>query len=162
MHWASFLFQPTNLSLVSLLITDLSEMHQWGENFGRQLRAGDLIVLTGPLGAGKTALTQGIGKALGISEITSPTFVISRVHQGRIPLVHVDAYRLLDNPMALFDDLDLDTLLDSCVVCIEWGSNLVERLSHDYLELSLQYGLGETERLISASGHGQRWDGFTL
>lgn len=137
-------------------------MHRWGEEFGKQLRAGDLIVLTGPLGAGKTALVQGIGKALGIHDITSPTFVISRVHHAVIPLVHVDAYRLLDNPMALFDDLDLDTLLDTSIVCIEWGSEVVERLSHDYLELGLEFGAGETERTITPTAHGQRWSEFQL
>ncbi len=162
MHWASFLFQPTNLSLVALLISDPASMHRWGEEFGKQLRAGDLIVLTGPLGAGKTALVQGIGKALGIHDITSPTFVISRVHHAVIPLVHVDAYRLLDNPMALFDDLDLDTLLDTSIVCIEWGSEVVERLSHDYLELGLEFGAGETERTITPTAHGQRWSEFQL
>ena len=86
-------------------------MREFGEALGKKLIAGDIIVLQGDLGAGKTALTQGIGKALGFSDITSPTFVISRVHEGPIPLIHVDAYRLLGaNQNFEFDDLDLDTM----------------------------------------------------
>jgi hypothetical protein len=82
-------------------------MHELGNKLGSKLFAGDLILLSGPLGAGKTALTQGIGLSFGISEITSPTFVISKIHNGRIRLVHVDAYRLQGQSAAIFDDLDL-------------------------------------------------------
>lgn len=77
-------------------IATAQEMFALGENIGAQLRAGDLILLNGPLGAGKTILTQGIGSALGFSDVTSPTFVISRTHNGQLPLIHVDAYRLLE------------------------------------------------------------------
>ncbi len=137
-------------------------MHQWGFSLGRKLRAGDLVLLSGPLGAGKTALTQGIGEALGITGITSPTFVISRVHHGKLPLVHVDAYRLQGSAAALFDDLDLESLLESSVVVIEWGEGLVDRLSNEYLEIDLAYGSGENERELTAVGHGQRWKAISL
>ena len=90
-------------------IKSVEEMHSFGRAIGEQLKAGDLILLSGPLGAGKTALTQGIGSALGIFGITSPTFVISRIHPGKIPLVHVDAYRLQGEAPAIFDDLDLES-----------------------------------------------------
>jgi tRNA threonylcarbamoyladenosine biosynthesis protein TsaE len=101
------------------------------------LRPGDLVVLAGPLGAGKTALTQGIGAALGVREpVTSPTFVIARVHRGgSLPLVHVDAYRL--GGMADVDDLDLDATTDEAVTVVEWGHGLVEQLADEHLEVRL-------------------------
>ena len=101
------------------------------------VRPGDLVVLTGPLGAGKTALTQGLGAALGVTEpVTSPTFVIARVHRGgRLPLVHVDAYRL--RGVADVDDLDLDASTEESVTVVEWGAGLVERLADEHLEVRL-------------------------
>ena len=101
------------------------------------VRPGDLLVLTGPLGAGKTALTQGLGAALGVTEpVTSPTFVIARVHRGgRLPLVHVDAYRL--GGVADVDDLDLDASTEESVTVVEWGAGLVERLTDEHLEVRL-------------------------
>ena len=103
-------------------------------------RAGDLLILTGDLGAGKTTLTQGLGEGLGVrGPVTSPTFVIARVHpslSGGPALVHVDAYRLGD--AAELDDLDLDTDLDEAVTVVEWGSGLAEALSSDRLELRLE------------------------
>ncbi|MEI6215973.1 MAG: tRNA (adenosine(37)-N6)-threonylcarbamoyltransferase complex ATPase subunit type 1 TsaE [Actinomycetes bacterium] len=147
---------------MAFVISSPLEMHQWGFSLGRKLRAGDLVLLSGPLGAGKTALTQGIGEALGITGITSPTFVISRVHHGKLPLVHVDAYRLQGSAAALFDDLDLESLLESSVVVIEWGEGLVDRLSNEYLEIDLAYGSGENERELTAVGHGQRWKAISL
>ena len=101
------------------------------------VRPGDLLVLTGPLGAGKTALTQGLGAALGVPEpVTSPTFVIARVHRGgRLPLVHVDAYRL--GGVADVDDLDLDASTEESVTVVEWGAGLVERLTDEHLEVRL-------------------------
>jgi tRNA threonylcarbamoyladenosine biosynthesis protein TsaE len=109
--------------------------------FGRQLadllRAGDLVVLAGPLGAGKTALTQGIGAGLGVrGPVTSPTFVLARVHRGgRVPLVHVDAYRLAG--MADVDDLDLDATTGEAVTVVEWGHGLVEQLADEHLVVEL-------------------------
>ena len=101
------------------------------------LRPGDLVVLVGPLGAGKTALTQGIGAGLGVGEpVTSPTFVIARVHRGgRVPLVHVDAYRL--GSVADVDDLDLDASAGESVTVVEWGQGLVEQLADEHLEVRL-------------------------
>ena len=86
-------------------VNSVEEMKALGQNIGEKLRVGDLVLLSGPLGAGKTARTQGIGRALGIENITSPTFVISRIHEGKIRLVHVDAYRLQGEMNAIFDDL---------------------------------------------------------
>ena len=108
-----------------------------GESLAGLLRPGDLVVLVGPLGAGKTALTQGIGAGLGVTEpVTSPTFVIARVHAGgRLPLVHVDAYRL--GGVADVDDLDLDASTDESVTVVEWGQGLVEQLADEHLEVRL-------------------------
>jgi tRNA threonylcarbamoyladenosine biosynthesis protein TsaE len=110
------------------------------------LRAGDLVVLTGPLGAGKTVLAQGIGAGLGVAgPVTSPTFVIARIHRpdpargGRLPLVHVDAYRIgaAADPLAEIDDLDLDASLTESVTVVEWGEGLVERLVEAHLQVRL-------------------------
>lgn len=140
----------------------VEEMRQLGEEIAAKLQAGDVIVLHGPLGAGKTALTQGIGVGLGITGVTSPTFVISRIHQGRLRLNHVDAYRLLgvDKSAFQFDDLDLETA--NAVTVIEWGESIVERLSSEYLEISIEFGEEENERILHSTVHGSRWQGFTL
>jgi tRNA threonylcarbamoyladenosine biosynthesis protein TsaE len=106
---------------------------------------GDLIVLTGPLGAGKTVLVQGLGAGLGVgAAVTSPTFVIARVHRGgRLPLVHADAYRL--GSVSEVDDLDLDADLDESVTVVEWGGGLVEHLADAHLEVRLERsGVGDT------------------
>ena len=139
-------------------------MRDLGAAIAEKFRAGDLIVLSGDLGAGKTALTQGIGSALGINDITSPTFVISRVHKGKIPLIHVDAYRLMGNKNANFefDDLDIDTSIKDAITVIEWGDSVAPRLMDEYLLIKIEFGEGESERLVSAAGHGLRWQGFTL
>jgi tRNA threonylcarbamoyladenosine biosynthesis protein TsaE len=113
------------------------DTHALGRSLAEVLRAGDLVVLVGPLGAGKTALTQGIGAGLGVGEpVTSPTFVIARVHRGgRVPLVHVDAYRL--GSVADVDDLDLDASAGESVTVVEWGQGLVEQLADEHLEVRL-------------------------
>ena len=138
------------------------EMFALGAKLGVELKAGDLILINGPLGAGKTLLTQGIGSALGISGITSPTFVISRVHQGELPLIHVDAYRLLIDGQAnlYLDDLDLDSALPGSVTVVEWGGAEAARLSEDRLEINIDRS--EEVRQVSAVGVGARWAGFTL
>ena len=137
-------------------------MFALGAKLGASLKAGDLILLNGPLGAGKTLLTQGIGSALGITGITSPTFVISRVHQGALPLIHVDAYRLLIDGQAnlYLDDLDLDSGLPDSVTVIEWGGAEAARLSEDRLEISIDRS--DEIRQVSFVGFGERWTGFTL
>ena len=138
------------------------EMFALGAKLGAQLKAGDLILINGPLGAGKTLLTQGIGSALGINGITSPTFVISRVHQGTLPLIHVDAYRLLIDGQAnlYLDDLDLDSALPGSVTVVEWGGAEAARLSEDRLEINIDRS--QEVRQVSAVGIGARWAGFTL
>jgi len=145
-----------------IAIATPDEMFSLGAKLGSQLKAGDLILLNGPLGAGKTLLTQGIGSALGISGITSPTFVISRVHLGTLPLIHVDAYRLLIDGQAnlYLDDLDLDSALPQSVTVIEWGGAEAARLSEDRLEINIDRR--EEVRQVSAVGFGQRWAEFSL
>jgi tRNA threonylcarbamoyladenosine biosynthesis protein TsaE len=113
-------------------------MEQFGERIGGMLRPGDLVVLTGPLGAGKTTLTRGIGAGLGVrGPVQSPTFVIARTHPslvGGAPLVHVDAYRL--GSAVELDDLDID--LEGSVVVVEWGRGMVEGLVDTWWELELE------------------------
>ena len=117
---------------------------------------GDLLVLTGPLGAGKTALTQGLGAALGVTEpVTSPTFVIARVHRdGRLPLVHVDAYRL--GSVADVDDLDLDASAEESVTVVEWGAGLVEQLADEHLEVRLDRREDDVRTAVLVP-HGPGW-----
>jgi len=143
-------------------VNNLAEMHKLGARIGVQLKAGDLLLLSGPLGAGKTALTQGIGQALGIENITSPTFVISRIHPGKIPLVHVDAYRLQEGSTAIFDDLDLESYLPTSITVVEWGEGLANRLADEFLEIQIEFGVKDDQRLISVIGQGQRFAGFKL
>jgi tRNA threonylcarbamoyladenosine biosynthesis protein TsaE len=140
-----------------------------GERLAGDLRPGDLVVLSGPLGAGKTALTQGIGAGLGVrGAVTSPTFVLAREHRGPVPLVHVDAYRVRDSggdALALAD-LDLEAALDEGVVVVEWGRGLVEDLADAWLDVELgregdgegcrDSGTGE-RRSIRVEAHGSRW-----
>jgi len=139
-----------------------ADMHSLGVRIGQSLRAGDLILINGPLGAGKTVLAQGIGQALGHNDITSPTFVISRVHKGALSLIHVDAYRLVDskNPNLYLDDLDLDSQRESAVIVIEWGGQESARLDDERLEISIDRS--DEIREVSATGIGLRWQGFTL
>ena len=128
-----------------------------GERLAGVLRAGDLVVLVGRLGAGKTAFVQGIGAGLGVrGPVVSPTFVIARVHRGgRLQLVHVDAYRL--GSLAEVDDLDLDVDLGDSVVAVEWGSGLVEQLSEARLEVHLERATDSDERTARLVPHGGDW-----
>jgi tRNA threonylcarbamoyladenosine biosynthesis protein TsaE len=143
-------------------ISSAQEMFDLGQKIGKQLRAGDLILLNGPLGAGKTALTKGIGAALGISDVTSPTFVISRTHKGSLPLIHVDVYRLQEsgNAAIYLDDLDLDSARESAVTVIEWGGAESARLSDERLEIDIDRT--EDAREVSYRAIGPRWTGFEL
>lgn len=135
-------------------------MHQLGLQISAQLRAGDLVLVNGPLGAGKTVLAQGIGEGLGVTGITSPTFVISRVHKAAIPFIHVDAYRLVDaeNPNLYLDDLDID--ISNAITVIEWGGAESARLSEDRLEICIDRS--SDERTVEIKGIGPRWAGFSL
>lgn len=143
----------------------VEDTRAYGAELARILRAGDLIVLTGPLGAGKTALAQGIGAGLHVlGDVTSPTFVIARVHRpdvhagGTVPMVHVDAYRLgmVKDPRAEVDDLDLDADVDDSVTLVEWGEGLVEQLSEAYLEVRIMRHDDDT-REVELIGHAGDW-----
>jgi tRNA threonylcarbamoyladenosine biosynthesis protein TsaE len=135
-------------------------MHQLGLKLSRHLRAGDLVLVNGPLGAGKTVLAQGVGAGLGITGITSPTFVISRVHKAAVPFIHVDAYRLVDsdNPNLYLDDLDLD--IAGSITLIEWGGAESARLSEDRLEITIDRS--DEVRKVEITPVGPRWAGFSL
>jgi tRNA threonylcarbamoyladenosine biosynthesis protein TsaE len=135
-------------------------MHQLGVKLSAHLRAGDLVLVNGPLGAGKTVLAQGVGAGLGVTGVTSPTFVISRVHKAAIPFIHVDAYRLVDseNPNLYLDDLDLD--ITNSITVIEWGGAESARLSEDRLEIRIDRS--NEERSVDIKAFGPRWAGFSL
>jgi len=145
---------------VKIEIATAQQMLDLGIFLSTQLKAGDLILINGPLGAGKTVLAQGIGKGLGIDDITSPTFVISRTHKGVLPMIHVDAYRLIDteNPSLYLDDLDLD--IENSVTVVEWGGAESARLSEDRLEISIDRT--NEIRQVEIKAIGERWNGFAL
>ena len=140
----------------------VAAMHQLGAQIGAQLKSGDVIVLTGELGAGKTVLTQGIGSALGVENITSPTFVISRIHKGNPNFIHIDAYRLLDAGVNSFADLDFESYLPNSVFVIEWGKDFISQLSDQYLDIKISTTDNENERVLEITGVGERWAGFKL
>ena len=142
-------------------IATAADMRALGKRIGAECKAGDLILLNGPLGAGKTVLVQGIGEALGISDVTSPTFVISRIHKAPLPLIHVDAYRLLEggNAALYLDDLDLDSPRESAVTVIEWGGQESARLSEERLEIVIDRT--DEVREVTMTPVGARWQGFS-
>jgi tRNA threonylcarbamoyladenosine biosynthesis protein TsaE len=137
-------------------------MNALGRKIGALCQAGDLILLNGPLGAGKTVFVQGIGAALGIEDVTSPTFVISRIHKAPLPLIHVDVYRLLEaGKAALYlDDLDLDSPREESVTVIEWGGEESARLSDDRLEITIDRS--DDVRKVNIDAVGSRWSGVEL
>jgi tRNA threonylcarbamoyladenosine biosynthesis protein TsaE len=143
--------------VADVTVPTAAAMHALGSRLAGLLRAGDLVILIGELGAGKTTLVQGVGAGLGVrGPVTSPTFVIARVHPslaGGPDLVHADAYRLTSP--AEIDDLDLDATLDSSVTVVEWGGGLAEGLAADRLEVRITpAGQG---RQVTITGHGARW-----
>ena len=139
-----------------LVVPDPEAMHALGVRLGGALRAGDLVVLTGPLGAGKTTLTRGIGEGLGVrGPVSSPTFVLARTHPSLVdgpPLVHVDAYRLAS--AAELDDLDLD--FEASVVIVEWGAGMVDGIADSVLEVRIAREDDDT-RAVELDGAGPRW-----
>ena len=143
-----------------ITIATANDMHELGVKLSAHLRAGDLVLVNGPLGAGKTVLAQGVGAGLGISGITSPTFVISRVHKAEVPFIHVDAYRLVDseNPNLYLDDLDLD--IAGSITFIEWGGAESARLSEDRLEITIDRS--DEVRKVEIKAIGSRWADFSL
>jgi tRNA threonylcarbamoyladenosine biosynthesis protein TsaE len=161
----------------NLVVPTAEAMRVLGARLALLLRPGDLAVLTGDLGAGKTTLTQGIGAGMGVREmVSSPTFVIARVHPslvGGSDLVHVDAYRL--STLAEIDELDLDASLDRSVTVVEWGEGLVEDLAPDRVEVLIRRPRGDADggadiapvdgdekRYVTITGYGARWDGVSL
>jgi tRNA threonylcarbamoyladenosine biosynthesis protein TsaE len=150
-------FPPAELRIA----TD-GDMRDLGRRLAALLRAGDLVILAGPLGAGKTTLVQGIGAGLGVrGPVTSPSFVIARVHPplagGGPALVHADAYRL--GSFGEVDDLDLDTDASSAVTVVEWGTGLAEPLAEDRLEITIEPDQDSDVRTVRINGHGARWHG---
>jgi len=145
-----------------LRIATDGDMRDLGRRLAALLRAGDLVILAGPLGAGKTTLVQGIGAGLGVrGPVTSPTFVIARVHPplagGGPALVHADAYRL--GSIGEVDDLDLDTDAASAVTVVEWGAGLAEALAEDRLEITIEPDRDGDARTVRINAHGARWNG---
>ncbi|MEN9989706.1 MAG: hypothetical protein RL508_685 [Actinomycetota bacterium] len=150
--------------LANLLISDSDAMHQLGLDLAAKLQAGDIVVLTGPLGAGKTTLSRGIGEGLRVvGTVSSPTFVIARTHKledSTTALVHVDAYRL-GSPAEL-DDLDID--FAKSITLIEWGRGFTDGLSDSWLDIEIERdhtGASEDRRVL-ITGEGPRWAGVTL
>lgn len=169
------------MSEVTLTVATAAQMRGLGRSLATVLRAGDLVILSGGLGAGKTTLTQGIGDGLGVrGPITSPTFVIARVHpqvtrtavgQPGPALVHADAYRL--GSVLELDDLDLDADTAASVTVVEWGEGLAEGLADDRLEIVItpdaavtggteEGYLGDAPRIVRISAVGERWEGIKL
>ena len=143
-------------------INSPAEMKDLGKKIGRQLSSSDVLILSGELGSGKTVLTQGIAAALGFDQITSPTFVISRIYKGKPNFIHIDAYRLLDSGIESFTDLDFESYLPSSVFVIEWGAAFVTTLTDQYLDIKINQGLTETAREVEITPIGQRWSGFKV
>jgi tRNA threonylcarbamoyl adenosine modification protein YjeE len=150
--------------LLEQRVLDADQMHELGVSLSKQFRAGDLIVLVGPLGAGKTTLSRGIGEGLrAIGNVSSPTFVIARTHKREnsdVPLVHVDAYRL--GSAAELDDLDID--FENSIVLVEWGKGLLDGISENWLEIEIARDhTGETEvRELAVTAFGERWSAVSF
>ena len=150
-------------TIFEAVIPTSEDMNELGIKLAGQLNAGDLVILIGQLGAGKTTLTRGVGQGLGVEgNVSSPTFVIARTHKraGLAPLVHVDAYRL-GSPAEL-DDLDIP--FASSIVLVEWGKGLTQDISEHWLEVELvRDTTGETEdRQVKITGFGDRWAGVSI
>lgn len=153
---AAYRETDTVVAALSVRLPTVEDTLAYGRKLGRMLQAGDLVLLAGSLGAGKTTLTKGIAEGMGVSgRVASPTFVLAREHPGTAggtPLVHVDAYRI-GGDLSQLDDLDLDTDLDTAAVVVEWGEGLAELLADDYLVLHLERESDEN-RSVDVEPHG--------
>ncbi|MDQ0992522.1 tRNA (adenosine(37)-N6)-threonylcarbamoyltransferase complex ATPase subunit type 1 TsaE [Streptomyces sp. V3I7] len=159
---------PADPNAVEITINAPEQMRELGRKLAELLRAGDLVMLSGELGAGKTTLTRGLGEGLGVrGAVTSPTFVIARVHPSLgdgPPLVHVDAYRL-GGGLDEMEDLDLDVSLPDSVIVVEWGEGKVEELTDDRLQVTIHRAVGDTTdevRHVTLTGLGGRWGSVDL
>ncbi|MFI9613111.1 tRNA (adenosine(37)-N6)-threonylcarbamoyltransferase complex ATPase subunit type 1 TsaE [Streptomyces sp. NPDC052023] len=159
---------PHHPAETELIVHSPEQMRDLGRRLAKLLRAGDLVMLSGELGAGKTTLTRGLGEGLAVrGAVTSPTFVIARVHPSLAdgpPLVHVDAYRL-GGGLDEMEDLDLDVSLPESVVVVEWGEGKVEELTEDRLHLTIHRAVGDTTdevRHVTLTGLGERWAAVDL
>lgn len=142
--------------MTTIRLPTAADTREFGRRVAGVLRPGDLVLLSGPLGAGKTVLVQGIGAGLGVQgHVVSPTFVIARVHRGPVPLVHVDAYRL--GSLDEVDDLDLDVSTDDSVTVVEWGAGKVEQLTDSRLEIRISRADDSEERTVELVPHGGDW-----
>jgi len=142
-------------------IQDPEQMHQLGLAIAKVLKSGDLLLLNGPLGAGKTTLTRGIGAGLGASgTVQSPTFVLARTHRTAVgpKLVHVDAYRL--NSALELDDLDID--FANSIVVVEWARDYIDGIAEHWLLVDINRESEDESRLVNISGFGQRWEGVEI
>jgi tRNA threonylcarbamoyl adenosine modification protein YjeE len=142
-------------------IQDPEHMHLLGLAISKALRAGDLLLLNGPLGAGKTTLTRGIGEGLGAQgTVQSPTFVLARTHRTAVgpKLVHVDAYRL--NSAVELDDLDID--FANSIVVVEWARDYVDGIADHFLQVDINRESEDESRLVKISGVGPRWEGVEI
>ncbi|MEE1759375.1 MULTISPECIES: tRNA (adenosine(37)-N6)-threonylcarbamoyltransferase complex ATPase subunit type 1 TsaE [unclassified Streptomyces] len=153
---------------LQITVQSPEQMLELGRRLAKLLRAGDLVMLNGELGAGKTTLTRGLGEGLGVrGAVTSPTFVIARVHPSLgegPPLVHVDAYRL-GGGLDEMEDLDLDVSLSDSVIVVEWGEGKVEELTDDRLNVVIHRAVGDTTdevRHVTVTGLGERWASVEL
>ena len=147
---------------MKIQVSSPEAMFDLGRKIGEQLKTSDVVVLTGELAAGKTVLTQGIASAFGINNVTSPTFVISRIHKGVPNFIHIDAYRLLDSEISSFTDLDFESYLPGSVFVIEWGAAFVSTLTDQYLDIKITLGESENLRNLEITPIGQRWAGFKV
>jgi len=140
-----------------VILPTAGDTRELGRRLADLLVAGDLVLLTGPLGAGKTVLAQGIGAGLGVlTPVTSPTFVIARAHVGgRLPLLHVDAYRL--GGLAEVDDLDLDADTAGSVTVVEWGAGLADQLADSHLQIRLDRSAADGSRRADLLASGGTW-----
>ena len=153
--------------ILELQIRDADEMHALGIRLAQVFRAGDLVILVGPLGAGKTTLTRGIGEGLhAVGNVSSPTFVIARTHKrenSSVPMVHVDAYRL--GSADELDDLDID--FENSIVLVEWGKGMLDGVSDDWLEIEIGRESfiddeADETRDVRITGFGERWKVVTF